>query len=211
MKPALPVHDRRRKIALILVVLLAVMTVHWVVQTFAKDPEIALIYGEPWEDMRQRSSADIDPAIPGHVWFRMPKTDARLRFIHPQYGFDTPLARFFTINCDEERVSSIRMSPQIEPLLLDDAMKIVLDLQDQWRRRGWELTSPKTDPAIADTPEWRTRLRDINKGGTTFWQADDTYQTMLSLHRFKDDRHPDEERYLISLSIGNIWVPREKE
>lgn len=102
------------------------------------------------------------------------------------------------------------MSPQIEPLLLDDALKIVLDLQDQWRRRGWELTSPKTDPAIADTPEWRTRLRDINKGGTTFWQADDTYQTMLSLDRFKDDRHPDEERYLISLSIGNIWVPREK-
>ena len=211
MKPALPVRDRRKKVALILFVLLAVMTMRWVVQGFADDPEIALIYGEPWEDMRQRSSAEIAPAIPGHVWFRMPKTDARLRYIHPQYGFETPLARFFTINCDEERVSSIRMSPQIEPLLLDDALKIVLDLQDQWRRQGWELTSPNIDPAIADTPEWRARLRDINKGGTTFWQADDTYQTMLSLHRFKDDRHPDEERYLISLSIGNIWVPREKE
>ena len=210
MKPALPVYDRRRKVALILVVLLAVMTVRWVVQAFADDPEIALIYGEPWEDMRQRSSAAINPAIPDETGFRIPKTDARLRYMHPQYGFDTPLARFFTISFKDERVSSIRMSPQIEPLLLDDAMKIVQDLQDQWRRRGWELTSPKTDPAIADTPEWRTRLRDINKGGTTFWQADDTYQTMLSLHRFKDDRHPDEERYLISLSIGNIWVPREK-
>ena len=211
MNPALPVYDRRRKVALILVVLLAVMTVRWVVQAFAYDPEIALIYGEPWEDMRQRSSAKINPAIPNETGFRIPKTDARLRYMHPQYGFDTPLARFFTISFKDERVSSIRMSPQIEPLLLDDAMKIVQDLQDQWRRRGWELTSPKTDPAIADTPEWRTRLRDINKGGTTFWQADDTYQTMLSLHRFKDDRHPDEERYLISLSIGNIWVPREKE
>ena len=211
MKPALPVHDRRRKVALILIALLAIITLRWVLQAFADDPEIALIYGEPWEDMRQRSSADIAPAIPGHVWFRMPKTDARLRYIHPQYGFETPLARFFTINFEDERVSSIRMSPQIEPLLLDDALKIVLDLQDQWRRKGWELTSPNIDPAIADTPEWRARLRDINKGGTTFWQADDTYQTMLSLHRFKDDRHPDEERYLISLSIGNIWVPREKE
>ena len=211
MNPALPVYDRRRKVALILVVLLAVMTVRWVVQAFADAPEIALIYGEPWEDMRQRSSAEINPAIPNETGFRIPKTDARLRYMHPQYGFDTPLARFFTISFKDERVSSIRMSPQIEPLLLDDAMKIVLDLQDQWRRRGWELTSPKTDPAIVDTPEWRTRLRDINKGGTTFWQADDTYQIMLSLHRFKDDRHPDEERYLISLSIGNIWVPREKD
>ena len=211
MKPALPVHDRRRKVALILFVLLALITVRWMVQAFADDPEIALIYGEPWEDMRQRSSADIAPAIPGHVWFRMPKTDARLRFIHPQYGFDTPLARFFTINCDEERVSSIRMSPQIEPLLLDDALKVVLDLQDQWRRQGWVLTSPNIHPAIADTPKWRARLRDINKGGTTYWQADDTFQIMLILHRFKDDRHPDEERYLISLSIGNIWVPRENE
>ena len=211
MKPALPVHDRRRKVALILVVLLAVMTVHWVVQAFAKDPEIALIYGEPWEDMRQRSSADIDPAIPGHVWFRMPKTDARLRFIHPQYGFDTPLARFFTINCDEERVSSIRMSPQIEPLLLDDALKVVLDLQDQWRRQGWVLTSPKTDPAIADTPAWRAQLRNENTRGRTFWQAEEKYQIKVLLARFQDDRHPDEERYLITLGIGNIWVPREKE
>lgn len=210
MISALPIRDRRRKVALILFVLLAVITVRWMVQTFADDPEIALIYGEPWEDMRQRSSAAINPAIPDEIGFRIPKTDARLRYIHPQYGFETPLARFFTISFEDERVSSIRMSPQIEPLLLDDALKVVLDLQDQWRRQGWELTSPNIDPAIADTPEWRARLRDINKGGTTYWQADDTYQTMLSLHRFKDDRHPDEERYLISLSIGNIWVPREE-
>ncbi|WP_425335640.1 hypothetical protein [Pseudomonas helleri] len=211
MKPALPVRDRRRKVAFVLFVLLVVMIVRWVVQAFADDPEIALIYGEPWEDMRQRSSAAINPAIPDETGFRIPKTDARLRYIHPQYGFDTPLARFFTISFEDERVSSIRMSPQIEPLLLDDALKIVLDLQDQWRRKGWELTSPNIHPAIADNRAWRARLRDINKGGTTYWQADDTFQIMLILHRFKDDRHPDEERYLISLSIGNIWVPREKE
>ena len=79
MKPALPVHDRRRKVALILVALLAVITLRWVVQAFAEDPEIALIYGEPWEDMRQRSSATINPAIPDETGFRIPKTDARLR------------------------------------------------------------------------------------------------------------------------------------
>lgn len=29
----------------------------------AEDPEIALMLGEPWEDMRQRSSASIGPAV----------------------------------------------------------------------------------------------------------------------------------------------------
>ena len=61
------------------------------------DPEIALTLDEPWEDMRQRSSAVISPAIPNEIWFRMPKSDARLRFIDPIYGFETPLARFLTI------------------------------------------------------------------------------------------------------------------
>lgn len=95
----------------------------------------------------------------------MPKSDARLRLIDPQYGFVTPLARFFTIGFKNERATNIRMSPQIEPLLLDDALKVVLDLQDQWRKQGWFVIDPESDPALADTPQWRTQLRDINKGG----------------------------------------------
>ena len=31
------------------------------------------------------------------------------------------------------------MSPQIEPLLLDDTLKVVLDLQEQWRNAGWRI------------------------------------------------------------------------
>ncbi|MCX2901708.1 hypothetical protein ORL50_28700, partial [Pseudomonas mandelii] len=91
------------------------------------DPEISLVIGEPWEDMRKRSTADIGPAIPGHYWFRSIESDARLRFNDPQYGFVTPLARFFTISFDDEKISNVRMSPQIEPLLLDDTLQIVLD------------------------------------------------------------------------------------
>ena len=211
MKGSLHIRGKRRKLALVLLVILTVMTAHWVVQALAEQPEIALIPGEPWEDMRQRSSASILPAIPGHYWFRLPQSDARLRFIDPDYGFTTPPARFFTISFKNERVSNIRISPQIEPLLLDDALKVVLDLQDQWRRQGWVLTSPKTDPAIADTPAWRAQLRNENTRGRTFWQAEEKYQIMVLLARFQDDRHPDEERYLITLGIGNIWVPREKE
>ena len=190
-----------RRLCMVLMVFLVVASVRWVVQQLADEPEIALVFGEPWEDMRQRSSASIPPAIPGHYWFHMPKSDARLRFIDPQYGFTTPLARFFTINFDNERVANIRMSPQVEPLLLDDALNVVLGLQDQWRRQGWFVSDPESDPAIADTPEGRARVRGI-LGGRTFWQAGDKYQIMLNVNRFKDYRHPDEERYLINLSLA---------
>ncbi|POA16706.1 hypothetical protein C1886_25805, partial [Pseudomonas sp. FW300-N1A1] len=105
----------------------------WVAIEVQSEKEIALVIGEPWEDMRQRSSAEIDPAIAGRFWGRLPKSDARLRFIDPHYGFETPLARFFTVTFDDELVNSVSMSPQIEPLLLDDTLKVVLELQEQWR------------------------------------------------------------------------------
>ncbi|MFJ7882975.1 hypothetical protein ACIQYF_05605 [Pseudomonas sp. NPDC096917] len=200
----------RRRLCFILLVLAALFTLSWVMQALLDEPEIALIYGEPWEDMRQRSSALIPPAIPGRYAFHIPKSDARLRFIDPEYGFVTPLARFFTISFDNERVASIHMSPQIEPLLLDDALKVVLDLQNQWREQGWFVINPESDPPLADTPQWRAQLRDINKGGRTFWQAGDKYYIMLDIGRFKDSRHPDEERYLITLEVARPWVIRDE-
>jgi hypothetical protein len=156
--------------------------------------------------MRQRSSAAIDPAIAGHFWGRLPRSDARLRFIDPQYGFVTPLARFFTVSFNsDELVRSVRISPQIEPLLLDDTLKIVLDLQEQWRIGGW--TPTRTDfPPFADTSQWRVRLRDVNKGGKTYWQAGNQYQVMLVVNRFRDDKRPTEERYLITLQLATPWV-----
>ncbi|VVO42164.1 hypothetical protein [Pseudomonas fluorescens] len=192
---------RRAVFALAVAALLTVATI----QVQSGEPEIALVIGEPWDAMRQRSSATIDPAIPGHYWGRLPKSDARLRFIDPQYGFVTPLARFFTISFDDELVSDVRMSPQIEPLLLDDTLKIVLDLQEQWRQGGWKPIRVKNFPSFADTPQWRARLRDENKGGVAYWKADDKYQVMLIVGRFEDDKRPDEERYLITLALASPW------
>jgi hypothetical protein len=178
-----------------------------VTQVLSEDPEIALIIGEPYEAMRQRSSANIGPAIPGHSWFNVPESNARLRFIDPQYGFMTPPARFFTVGFGRDaRIDGVRMSPQIEPLLLDDTLKIVLNLQEQWRNAGWVPTRTNDFPPIADTPHWRTRLRDVNKGGTTYWQAGNQYQAMLVVGRFEDDKRPNEERYLITLALARPWV-----
>lgn len=183
----------------------------WAFCALSEDPEIALSIGEPWEDMRLRSNANIDPALPKQIWFGMPKSDARLRFIDPEYGFETPLARFFTIGFIDSRVRNVRMSPQVEPLLLDDALRVVVDLQNQWKRGGWYLIFPKTEPAIADTVEWRAKLRDVNKGGRTFWQAGNRYQAMLILNRFIDNKRPSEERYMITLAVGKPWVPHDED
>lgn len=210
MRRALHIRSKRRKLALVLLVILTVMTARWGVQAFSEDPEIALIYGEPWENMRQRSSAPIPPAVPGHYGYRIPTVEARLRFIDPNYGFVTPLAGFFTLNFDNERVASLRMSLQTEPLLQDDALIVILNLQDQLLKKGWSVSNPKTDPPFADTSQWRARLRDVNKGGRTFWQAGEHFQIMLNMHRTKDKKRPDEERYLISLALGRPWIPAEK-
>jgi hypothetical protein len=193
---------RRGALALAFTALLIVT----VIKVLSDQPEIALMIGEPWEDMRQRSSAAIGPAIPGHYWFKIPSTDARLRFVDPQYGFVTPLARFLTVSFDDERVGNVRMSPQIEPLLLDDTLKVVLDLQDQLRNTGWTAIRVEQYPPFADTPEWRARLRDVNKGGTSYWHAEDKYQVMLVVNRFKDKKRPTEERYLITLSLATPWT-----
>ncbi len=191
----------------ILILLAIILLAMVAIKVFSDEPEIALVIGEPYEDMRKRSSANIGPLISGHAWFNIPRSDARLRFIDSQYGFVTPLARFFTVGFGrDERIDGVRMSPQIEPLLLDDTLKIVLDLQDQWRKAGWKPIRVKDDPPFADTPEWRAQLRGVKKSGTSYWQAGSKYQAMLVVGRFRDDKRPNEERYLITLAIAEPWV-----
>lgn len=192
---------RRCGVGLILASLVTVLAF----ETQSED-EISLVIGEPYEAMRKRSSAAIGPAIPGHSWFNTPKSDARLRFTDPQYGFITPRARFFTVSFTDELVRSVRLSPQIEPLLLDDTLKVVLELQEQWHKAGWVPIRVEQDPPFADTPQWRARLRDVNKGGTSYWQAGNQYQVMLVVNRFKDIKRPTEERYLIKLALARPWV-----
>ena len=133
MKKFMIAGQKKRWLFLILLVLCSIAIVRFTIRVLSDDPEIVLTLGETWEDMRQHSSAAISPALPNRIWFGMPKSDSRLRFVDPQYGFETPLARFFTIGYKNERITDVRMSPQIEPLLLDDALKVVLDLQNQWQ------------------------------------------------------------------------------
>ena len=180
-------------LALLCGIVLATQCAPW------QDREIALDLGEPWEEMRQRSTAKIGPAVEGRFWFRMPSSDARLRLIDPEYGFVTPLARFFTINFDGSKVGSVRMSPQVEPLPLEETLKTVVNLQNQWRAGGWELYFPDEFPAIEDTVEWREHLKD--RRGRTFWRGGSRYMIRLYISRFYSNKY-DDPRYLITMQLS---------
>ena len=183
------------------------VVIHRLTQPLWDEPEIVVEMGGTYENLLRNSSAPFSPEIRDRIWFGIPMTDARLRFVDPQFGFTTPAARFFTVNFDDYVISGIRMSPQVEPLLIDDALNVVLDLQDQWREKGWVAKGLRNNPTIADTPEWREWLRKGILSGRSYWLAGDKYQAMLILGRFEDYRNPAEERYLITLALAKPWTP----
>lgn len=163
--------------------------------------EIALIIGEPWKDMQTRSTAEIADDIPDEIWYRMPKELAYLRFADPKYKFTTPPAKYFSILFNRGIIYSVRMSPQVEPLPLQEALDIVLDLQNQWRKSGWELQDPIENPPYEDSTEWRKAIEQCT-AYSTYWQVKNLYSIAIAIGCFKDDRHPDEKRYLTTMAIG---------
>lgn len=121
---------------------------------------MVLVIGEPYEKMRKQSSAKIAAAIPDEIWYnQIDEPAAILRFNDPQFGFITPPAKFLTVSYSRGKIATVRMSPQIDTLNLDEALKVVLNLQEQLQRRGWFLV--RIDhPAYRDTPEIRLDIRD---------------------------------------------------
>ena len=62
------------------------------------------------------------------------------------------------------------MSPQVEPLPLQEALDIVLDLQNQWGKSGWELQDPIENPPYEDNTEWRKAIEQCT-AYSTYWQV----------------------------------------
>ncbi|WP_124950177.1 hypothetical protein [Sulfuriferula thiophila] len=173
----------------------------------ASTPEVVLVIGEPYEQMRKHSSASLPPVIPGHVWGGDVEKPAILRFNDPQFGFTTPPAKFLAVSHDEQgRVATVRMSPQVDTLTLDEALKVVLGLQEQLRRGGWKVLSVRGngDAPYIDTPEVREKIKQ-GKPYQAYWDADKKYGVSYWIARFADDKRPKEERYLITLTIGRSW------
>ena len=70
------------------------------------------------------------------------------------------------------------------------------------RERLESRLSTRRNPTIADTPAWRAYIRSrCASRAESYWQAGDKYQAMLISGDGSDDsRHPDQERYLITLA-----------
>ena len=170
--------------------------------------EVKLIIGEPFAQMVKDSTPGvIDPAIPNETWYNQVRKPAQLHFNDLQYNFITPAAKFLTVGYDHGVIDSIRMSPQVDTLSLDEAMKVILNLQEQWRKGGWILSSPSDSPAYEDTPEMRKKLKQ-GQSPTTYWSAGEKYQAMIFLQKFADSKGPNEERYLITMAISTPWVKK---
>lgn len=193
---------RHHKILVVLVTTLLVIGACKAAELHTPAKEIALIIGEPWKDMQARSTAEIGPVLKDSNWYRQPEELSNLRFADPKYGFTTPPAKFFTVSFDEKaEVRSVRMSPQVEPLPLQEALDIVLDLQNQWRKSGWELDEPEEFPAYDNTPIWHEALKRCG-ALSTHWNAGKLYQLMVVITCYEDNRYPDNKGYLVTISMG---------
>jgi hypothetical protein len=196
--------------------LLLVVLIYVTDQMLPPYPELVVEIGGTYEDMIERSSAEFDPFIPATSWFGEIESPARLRFVDPEYGFTAPASRTLYVSFDDNIVTHLSARPQTRPLTLDEALEVILGLQEQWRAAGWYEFDPRDNPAIADTPHWRKKLRDAPNGNGSYWQAENKYQVLLRLNQNFDpndpDIKPDKERYRLRLDVSRvIWpAPRYK-
>jgi hypothetical protein len=164
--------------------------------------EVVLTIGESYQQVREQSRSTL-PALTSdntiNLYVRRP---AVLRFSDPQYGFVTPTAKLLSLYADQDgKVTQLTLSPQLETLPLEDAMSIVVKLQDQLRRAHWRPILTADHPPIADTPTMRANIR-TGADPQTFWLAGNKYQVSLDIRRLKHESRPNDERYLIALQLS---------
>ena len=164
--------------------------------------KVVLTIGEPYTQIRQQSRSTLpvlarDNRI--NLYVRRP---AVLRFSDPQYGFVTPAAKLLSLYADESgKVVAITISPQVDTLKLDEAMPVLTDLQNQFRRGGWQPFRVNGNPPIEVNRDTREHIRDC-AAPTSYWQASNKYQISLNIRCFRSDDRPNDERYLITLDLG---------
>ena len=192
---------RAHKLIAVFIALVLAVGINNAIEALTPAKEIALIIGEPWDDMQARSTAKIGDDIPDEIWYRMPDELAYLRFADPKHGFVTPPAKYLSVTFNRGYVFSVRVSPQIEPLPLQEALDIVLDLQNQWRSNGWELSDPEESPAYENNERWKQAIENC-RSYSTQWHAEPLYELAIGINCFKRDRFPKKSGYMITISMG---------
>lgn len=162
--------------------------------------------------MQKNSTASIKNPADVLIGYGSPENSSSLFFDDKQFHFHTPKAKFFVVIFDEEKkIHSVRMSPQMALLPIDDILKIIVDIQDQLKASGWYLLFPKENPAFENNEYWRNKILHARNGASTYWQAADKYQLSISVGGYDDDNWKHEKRYLISMSIAKPWIMSNEE
>lgn len=107
-------------------------------QLHPADIVIVNTINEPYEQVRERSRSTLPPYdAEGGFLNLYVKRPTIFRFNDPHYGFVTPPAKFLFIGAiTEEHIDGVTLSPQKETLPLDASMRVLVGLQNQFRRGG---------------------------------------------------------------------------
>ncbi len=167
--------------------------------------QVVLTLGEPYEQVRARSRSTLPPIEPNKNWTGVVSRPATFRFAAPNREFVTPPARFLAVTYDKQgRVDGVRLSPQVGPLSLDEALMVVRDLQDQLQH-GWTAFHAERWQPIHDDVATRDAIRKCDDP-TSRWNGGADLQLAIDIRCFRADAQSDEERFLVTLLLSGPWV-----
>ena len=81
-----------------------------------------------------------------------------VRFTDPRHGFTLPPTKFAALTFSENQAVSLATSPMLDPLPFDDAVAILENLQNQFKKGGWEPSAKNGSTWFDLSPEGKKRL-----------------------------------------------------
>jgi hypothetical protein len=101
-------------------------------------------------------------ADPGLV---QPSVPHQLSIPHPEHGLELPPGLFTLIDAREHVVRIIRSSPHIDYVTPAQATRLLREIDDHMRQRGWRRLSPRDDAPLSPTLEDRDTVFAVLMGG----------------------------------------------
>jgi hypothetical protein len=176
-------------------------------------PKLVIAIGEPYSQMIKNSTPNLISGDPNeYPNFSTVTQPVPVYFNDAQYGFvisthiSDILINYSNLNSDANKafVSSISIhipaknSPSY--LSLNDALALMVNLQNQWQKSGWILAKSPTHQRIyANTLEVRALIKEENFPAE-IWNGGKKYQINAEINQEGDNI--EKNRYWITLDIG---------
>lgn len=174
---------------------------------------ISVRIGDTFEQVARASnfpvmaSSDIptsDEVGSGSTWVRKPSVI--IHFNDPKYGFSLPPTKFAAIGYMHNKVDTIATSPMLDQLSYDQALAVVVALQNQFIAGSWQLDDATTWFDL--TPAGRNALhRNLRLGSQGYrkevsLRAPEKYSMIFRLRcTTRCDSDLGLDRYLIDIGI----------